>query len=149
MSQPIPDFDTAAEQLRHFITETGHSPGEFLWVSSNDVIALGRRLLVRVPLSDENECSTREAYERGRDVGLGVCLDILCQLQGGYCCKVWFVQNEEESAYRNCSGLKLSIPCDLVEGEPIGAVTVWSTSKWMAKNPGGDLRNYVPGSEGR
>lgn len=107
----------------------------------------GRRVLVRFPLSDENEWVAREAYEQGREVGIGVCLEVVCRLQSGYCCQVWYVK-DQESAYRNCSGLKLSIPFDVVEGEPIGAVTVWQFYAWRARNPEGDIRDLVPGSEG-
>jgi hypothetical protein len=147
MNQPIPNFDTAVEQLRHFLGLASEPVGELLWVSSDDVITLGRRILVRWPLSDENEWLARETFEQGKEIGIGVCLQVVCRLEGGYCCNVWFVKDEEESAYRNCSGLKLSIPCELVEGEPIGAMTVWQFYSWRVRNQG-DIRDFLPWDEG-
>lgn len=143
----IPDFDTALEQFRRFITEVGHAPNELTWVFREDVSTFRRRVLIKVPLPADNEQVARARYEQGRRLGIGVCLDVFCRLGPVLCCTTWFVENLEESARRLCGGLKLSVPspADMVAAHPVRNRLVWAVWSWLdSRSRFNQFKNFLP-----
>jgi hypothetical protein len=145
MILPIPDFDTAIQRLRSFMAQLGHSPGELVWVFREDVSTHKRRVLVKVPLRPGNDRIARDRYERGRNLGIGVCLEVFCRLRQTYCCSCWFVRDPEESARRLCGGLKLSVGFDLPDARAIRSPLVWAVWRWLDARSGfHHFRDFLP-----
>jgi hypothetical protein len=147
MTAPIPDFEAALKQFRHFVADVGHSPRGLLWIFREDVSTYRRRVLIRTPLPADNEQVARTRYEHGHNLGIGVCVNGFCQLGADLCCTTWFVSDLEESARRLCGGLKLSVPApaDLVVARPIRTKLVWAVRRWLdAHSKFHHYRHFLP-----
>lgn len=130
MAETIPEFFIAVEQLREFLSTLGHPPGEFVWIFREDASTFRRRVSIKVPLPATNEQVARGPYERGRELGFGVCLDVFCRLGSAYCCTCWYVRSWQESVERLCRGLKLRVGSDLPDAIPVRSRLVWSYRCW-------------------
>jgi hypothetical protein len=149
MIPSIPDFDAAIQRLRCFMADLGHPPDELVWVFREDVSTHRRRVLVKLPLPPGNGRVARDRYERGRGLGVGVCLDVFCRLGPSYCCTCWFVRDWEESARRLCGGLKLSVSSDLPAARPVRSPLAWAVCRWLDARSGlHHFRNFLPPREG-
>jgi hypothetical protein len=147
MISTIPDFATAVERFRALITQVGHPASELIWVFREDVSTYRRRVLVKVPIPDNNEQVARIRFEQGRSLGIGVCLDVYCRLGTALCCSTWFVEDLEESGRRLCSGLKLCVPApgDLVVARPVRNGFIWRLRSWVDTRSGFDrFKNFLP-----
>jgi hypothetical protein len=147
VSPSIPDFETALEQFRAFIAQVGHTPNGLLWVFREDVSTHRRRILIKVPLPGDNERVAKARYDRGRQLGLGVCLEGFCRLGPALCCTTWYVEDLEESGRRLCRGLKLCVPCpaDLVTAWPVRNRLVWTVRRWLDdRSRFNQVKNLLP-----
>ena len=147
MTSEIPDFRTAVEQFRDFLTQIGHPPDELNWIFREDVSTCRRRVLVRVPLPADNEGIAAARYEQGRAVGVGVCLFVYCRLGTALCCSTWFVKDHQESARRLCGGLKLSapLPANVDVSQPVWDRRTWRAWRRLDRESGlAHFRNFLP-----
>jgi hypothetical protein len=144
---PIPGFEVALDQFRAFISEMGYSANSLVWIFREDVSTNRRRVLIKVPLPHENERVARTRYEQGRALGIGVCLEVFCQLESALCCSTWFVKDLEESTSKLCYGLKLSVPplTDLVIAEPVQNSLDWALrSQLDSRSEFNQFRDFLP-----
>src|SRR5882724_13643360 len=92
MSKNEPDvsgnFDESLALFRQFLENHGY-PQEIVWLTPNDVIATGRRLVyIRIPVPRENERLVRELYKSGMSEGRGVLFETVCAGRCGFLSRV-------------------------------------------------------------
>src|SRR5215207_6044566 len=96
--EALPTFAEATEQLRAFLRSQQLS-AEPLWVFREDVTSYKQRFLVKEPLPPENQGLVELFYERGRQRGYGVRLEVLCVLGKRPCCYIWLPKDRMEAEY--------------------------------------------------
>ena len=126
----MPPFADAVVQFRQFLVSQ-RVPSELLWVFREDVTSRERRILVKEPLPLENERLVASLYERGCQHGLGVQIDAFCLLSSRVCCYIWMPEDESEAEYQMISGLKLSVPTELLQAYSVKSNLMWSVQTWL------------------
>jgi len=110
MNSDLPPFDEAVEQFCSFIKGQGRND-RIVWIFRQDVIEIGRRIFVRLPLSDDEQLVAVK-YQEGVRRGLGVALQVYCWVDDRPLCYIWNPKDQMDAEYRMLSGLKLSVPSD-------------------------------------
>ncbi|MDQ3816427.1 MAG: hypothetical protein M3362_01900 [Acidobacteriota bacterium] len=126
----MPAFGEAVQQFGGFLLIQGLSSG-LLWVFREDVCWRKQRLLVKVPVPEENARYAESLYNAGVNRGLGVRLDVLCLLGSRPCCYIWVPSDEEDASYAMLSGLKLSVPTEPVMARAVSNGSLWRAYKWL------------------
>jgi hypothetical protein len=120
------EFDESLAKFQQFLETNGY-PREVVWVTPDDLIVTGERLIyIRVPVSSKNEVQARTLFEQGTTRQMGVLFDTICV--GGnetFCC-AW-VPPDEDQAERALmpKQLKLSAKVDKVGGTPVRSRLQW------------------------
>lgn len=126
----MPVFSEAAREFSGFLVSQGVS-AELLWVFREDVCWYRQRLLVKVPVPEENTSIVQALYERGVERGLGVRLEVLCVLAGRPCCYIWLPADEEDASYAMLTGLKMGLPIRPIVAQPVNNGLRWRICKWL------------------
>ncbi len=84
----MPAFGEAARRFGEFLLSRRLS-SDLLWVFREGVCRRKQRLLVKVPVPEENAGHAESHYNAGVNRGLSVGLDVLCLLGSRPCCYVW------------------------------------------------------------
>jgi len=129
----FPAFSDAVAHLREFLSAQGHE-GEPRWVFRHDIVELGFRVFVHLPLPDYSQ-QVERLYERGIRYGLGISLQVFCFLDGEPLCYIWLPEDEMDASYRMLSGLKLSIPSGAERRRITGVRSRvrWKWLRWLER----------------
>jgi hypothetical protein len=128
----MPVFGEAVRQFGGFLVSQGLS-SDLLWVFRQDVCWRKQRLLVKLPVPEENTGHAESLYGVGVNRGLGVRLDVLCLLGSRPCCYIWLPPDEEDASYAMLSGLKLSTPTKPVIARAVRSGLLWRAYKWFER----------------
>jgi hypothetical protein len=126
-------FPAAQAHFQAFLAEQG-ADAELVWLFREDVLARGRRLLVRWPVRAGNEQQAEAYYEIGRERGRGVSLEAFCRLPSGVGCYIYVPESELEVEYRLISKVhvKYSVRTPLRPARPVASGLLWSAYAWRA-----------------
>ncbi len=127
----VPDFDTAVERYRAFLSKAKMRT-EIVWVFREDAIANKLRIRLKVPVPAENEPLARRLYSIGQDRGLGICIQTLCLLDCTPCCYIWVPENALDAEHGMLSGLKLSIPDPPIHARAVRSSLRWNLNQYFA-----------------
>lgn len=132
--EDAPIFEAAVERLRRFLSDQGWPP-DLAWRFESDIVR-GRRCEVVVRCRTEAEAilSAKAHYEAGRRHGVGIALEVACDLEGVACATVYWTSDAREAEYRMlpARGLKLSIVTPHRVGSTAGGWRWW-LAKWKAR----------------
>ena len=120
-----PPFDTALDAFLCFLVEQGFSK-ELVWVFREEVTNCRRRYWIRVPVPEMNAVLAQRHFERGRQRGLGVTLELFCRLEGRSACFVWWPEDEEAASYAMQGPLKLKVPTEPIDAVPVRWGWLWA-----------------------
>lgn len=124
------DFDQAIENYTRILAEHDLSP-TLLWVFREDVTVHKRRIYVRWPLPAQNADLAKELYERGRDQGLGLRLDVFCLVDHRPCCYVYVPEDEVDASYAMLSALNMSVPTTPIHAKKVRSPWIWKSLLWL------------------
>ena len=85
----------------------------------DDVVELGRKVFIRLPLRDAADV-VEQRYVEGVNRGLGIDLHASGFLDGHLLCYIWLSKDEEDADYRMLSGLKFSMPAEPERRDIVG-----------------------------
>ncbi len=127
-------FDEAKQVFQNFLSTQGLS-SDLLWVFGEDVIALEKRFLIKVPLPAENECLARVCYDIGRKRDLGLCLHAFCLLDEQPCCYIQLPEDDLDAHYSLMGNhsVKYNVRSNLINAEPIESFLVWQKHRLSEK----------------
>jgi len=127
-------FREAKQDFQNFLSGQGLS-SDLLWVFREDVISLPNRLLIKVPLPENNETLAATCYEIGRERNFGLCLHAFCLLDGRPCCYIQLPKDDLDAQYMllNNENLKYSVWTDLKNAEPIAKSLHWRVYRLTRK----------------
>lgn len=128
----MPTFVNAVGQFRNFLISQQVS-SELLWVFREDVTSRKQRILVKEPLAAENGRLVESLYERGCQRGLGVQLDAVFLLGSRVCCYICLPEDKSDAEHLMISGLKLSVPTDLLHARSVRNNLMWRVQVWLDK----------------
>jgi hypothetical protein len=109
--EETPTFEAACARLTRFLADHGW-PAKITWTAATDILLLpGGKALVRRRSSSSAAESARAYYEEGRAQGVGVALNVSCQLDDAACASIFWTADdtEAESCFMPEQGLKLTI----------------------------------------
>ena len=103
-----------------------------------DITSYKQRLLVKEPLPLRNQGLVELFYERGRQQGFGVRLEVLCVLGNRPCCYIWLPKDRMEAEYALMlfSPLIISAPTELPEARPVTSELKWWVYRWHDEKSG-------------
>jgi len=133
--EETPPFDSAVQQLQHFLAEQGW-PTRLVWRTEPDIVHLpGRDVVVRRRDEREAASAARVHYNEGFRQGVGIALQVPCEVEGAACTTVYWTTDVVEAEYRMLpdDGLKLSVATDHPTGRYVGPLGWWLASqrrKW-------------------
>jgi hypothetical protein len=125
--EDAPPFDEAVSQLRAFLEGQGW-PTEVVWRSRDDIArATNGDIYVRRRAKGRALELARKHYERGRRQGVGVALEVRCQIEGAACASVFWTADPvvAESFMMPDRGLKLSVATTRRGARVVGALMFW------------------------
>jgi hypothetical protein len=136
--EDAPTFDAAVERLRRFLDDQGW-PSTLVWRLQTDIVR-GRHCDVVVRRRSEAAAvsSARAHYETGRRHGVGIALQVACDLEGVACATVYWTTDMTEAEYRMmpARGLKLGIVTPHRRGRAVGRLKWWlAKRKARASSP--------------
>jgi hypothetical protein len=119
--EETPSFDSALERLRAFLTDRGW-PTNLVWRKNIDVARLrGGEIVVRRRSESAATRAANARYELGVRRGVGISLEVLCDLDGAACAIVRWTSEGTENEYYGIApdrGLKLGIVTGTREDAP-------------------------------
>jgi hypothetical protein len=125
--EEAPTFDIAVERLKRFLSDQGW-PSALVWRFETDIVR-GRHCDVVVRRRRETGAlsSARARYERGRRLGVGIALEVACDLEEAACATVYWTTDAREAECRMMPerGLKLSIVTPHRRGTSVGRLRWW------------------------
>ena len=138
--QELPTFGEATEQLRAFLSSQQLS-SEPIWVFREDVTSYKQRILIKEPVPPGNEVLVEMFYERGRQRGYGIRLEVLCVLGRQPCCYIWLPKDRIEAEYALMlfSPLIISAPTELPEAGRVTSKLKWRAYRWHDEKSGRHL----------
>jgi hypothetical protein len=137
-------FAEAIASFRSFVSEQGF-PSDLVWVFREDVLRIGRHLLVRVPVAAENAILARDYFELGRAQGRGVTLMAWCPLEGRSVCSVWVPRDDREASEAlQAPTLKCSAALPSGKAWAIRSRRSWCWLTWWQGRRDQALREYLP-----
>ncbi len=154
-----PSFEDAILEFAGFIRSTTGLEGELLWVFRDDLIQMGTRLRLKIPVPEStNRQSVKAMYERNRAAGLGIAFDCLAHVGPRPCCYIDVPADARDAELRMIPsrGLKLCAP-----KFPPGAEEVTNAVRWLfiraesammpsfTHPPGFAFRRETPGYQGQ
>jgi hypothetical protein len=88
--EEAPQFEVAVERLKHFLRDQGW-PDALVWRAEMDIVC-GRQcdVVVRRRREAEAVSSARARYEEGRRLGVGIALEVACDLEQVACATVYW-----------------------------------------------------------
>lgn len=120
-----PDFDEALRQFQKFVAAHG-APEDIVFVTPEEVILNGRRMIVRLPYIATSLRQAREAYHQAVTQRHGVLLGGLCRVENQLCAYVYGPNCEAEAmVLMYPDGLKLKLPTPLPEGDVVKKSWKW------------------------
>ena len=132
-------FVDAVKQFEEFLKKEGNG-SPILWVSPEDVVATGRRLLyVKTPVPENHVAKVAAVYNQAVAQGLGVRLSTLCHLPDATCCYVWgsYEDHQKEPQAWPVHGLMMSVKQDKIPGKPVKSGLRWAWLNWRYRKEKG------------
>jgi len=127
-------LDSAADRLQRILAEQGQ-PYKIVWKVEDVVVCdSGSGVVGRQGPMPEAAGSACEQYETGREHGVGVALEELCEVQGPGCGATDWTPDAAELEYRLVPehGVKFSIVRPRWQGF-LGGQLRWWQAKWRAR----------------
>jgi len=125
--EEAPQFEVAVERLKRFLSDQGW-PDTLVWRAETDIVR-GRHcdVVVRRRREAEAVSSARARYEEGRRLGVGIALEVACDLEQVACATVYWTTDAKEAEYRMMPerGLKLSIATPHRRAISVGRFRWW------------------------
>jgi len=129
--EETPTFDSAVEGLQRLLAGQGW-PTHIVWRVEGDVVRdPSGEIVVRRRPRDDIAQSARAHYEAGRQQGVGVALDVLCEVDGAACATVYWTTDSTDAQYRMMPdrGLKLCVATPRRRGRAVGVLKWWLTTR--------------------
>ena len=129
--EETPEFDAAVRRLQRFLTDNGW-PSTISWRRTEDVVRLpDGDVVVRRRPSFAAEEFARTYYEDGRQRGLGVALEVPCEVEGAACTTIYWTTDTTEAEYRLMPdhGLKMVIATPHLRARAVGALRWWLAAR--------------------
>ena len=120
-------FDEAVQRLTRFLGDQGW-PMDLAWRFETDIVPDSPgEVVVRRRSKVDSLLASRAHYEAGRRLGVGVALEVACDLEGVACATVYWTTDVKEAEYRMMPehGLKLSVASPHRRGRSVGIVRWW------------------------
>ena len=148
--EETPPFDSAIERLQRFLSEQGW-PTRIVWRLESDVVRVPHAdIVVRRRTSPDATRIARAHYEAGRSQGVGVALEVSCEVDGAACTSIFWTADPTEAEYRMMPerGLKLSVATPHRPGRSVSVLRWWlSTRRARARDK--HLRQAMSGLSNR
>jgi hypothetical protein len=149
--EETPPFDSAVQQLQQFLAQQGW-PTRLVWRTEADVVHLpDRDVVVRRRVEREAASAARVHYDEGFRRGVGIALQVRCEVDGAACTTVYWTTDVVEAEYRMSPdhGLKLSVATKHPTGSCVGPLAWWLASerrkRWDAAFRSASGRAAQPG----
>jgi hypothetical protein len=118
-----PSFDEAVQRFRDFLREQGRAR-DLLWLTSDDVLIVGRACVARIPRESIAIEKARKRYGEGVRRGLGVQILAFCAVGNLLGCQVSYPADRDEAERQLMPpGLKLSLCERLYELKAVGSTS--------------------------
>src|SRR5262245_60003671 len=128
--EETPPFDVAVQRLQQFLSEQGW-PTERVWRTEADVVhPPDGDIVVRRRRGREAAAVSRMHYDEGFQRGVGIALEVPCEVDGAACTTVYWTTDTVDAGYRmlpDC-GLKLSVATAHPVGRSVGTLVWWLVS---------------------
>lgn len=134
----MPAFDDAIGQFLTFLTNQCLSSTVY-WIFREDVTWHSHRFFIKQPLPAENYTLVKTLYERGRNRGLGILIEVFCLIESQPYCYIWLPEDERDAELALVHGLKLSVPVKLMVAQPIYSRMLWQMHKWAGKRASAEV----------
>lgn len=125
--EETPTFDEAVQRLSRFLADQGW-PTDLAWRFETDIVRGPRcGVLVRRRSEAKAALALRAHYEAGRHSGVGIALEVACDLGGVACATVYWTTDLLEAQYRRMPerGLKLGVVSQHRRGHSVGMLRWW------------------------
>lgn len=133
LDAPPASFHDAVARLRSFLRSHGR-PDAIVWITPEDVVAVGKRLHVRVRSPNRRWMDAQVRYELGLDRKMGILLHQVCQAPGLSCCHLYIPKNASDAEQRNlCGGLMLSFSEEVRRANPVISRLYWRWAKMIGR----------------
>jgi len=129
--EETPSFDAATERLQRFLSEQGW-PIRLIWRIEDDIVLLpGSEFVVRRRVEPRAALAARAHYEVGIRQGVGIALEVPCEVDGAACTTVYWTTDGMEAQYRTLPehGLKLSVATAHPAGRSVGTARWWLAAR--------------------
>ena len=130
-AEETPEFEQAVDRLRRFLADQGW-PTTIAWRTETDIVRLPSGDVVVHRRSPSASASrAREHYEEGRRRGVGVALDVSCELGDSACASIFWTTDAREAECRlmPARGLKLVIATPRRRAVSAGLLTWWFAAR--------------------
>jgi hypothetical protein len=127
LMEQTPNFDEAVQRLKRFLADQGW-PTDLAWRFERDIVPGSRcGVVVRRRSEARAALAVRAHYETGCRSGVGIAMEVACDLEGVACTTVYWTTNATEAAYRMMPerGLKLSVATPHRHGHSVGILRWW------------------------
>jgi len=104
------------------------------WVFREDITWYKMRFFVKLPLPAENEIMAARLYERACIKGLGVSMEVFCQIESDPYCYIWLPEDSRQAELALVSGLKLSVPTKVITAQRVFNPLLWWALKKLGKS---------------
>jgi hypothetical protein len=126
MEEP-PPFDVAVQRLQQFLSEQGWPTG-LVWRKGADVVhPPDGDVVVRRRRERAAAAVARKHYDEGFRHGVGIALEVPCEVDGAACATVYWTTDAVEAGYRLLPdhGLKLWVATEHPAGRSVGTLGWW------------------------
>ena len=125
MRGDYPEFEMAERRFRDFLSSQG-LPTIVAWTSSESVVVIGKRFVVRDLSGDVAAAQARREYEAAIDRRIGVVFEAICSVAGRTYARVRVPSSHADAQQRLIAdGLKLSTPNPLRPGRLVASRVSW------------------------
>jgi len=137
-------FHQATEALQEFLLKE-NKPAKLCWLFREDVIQHKHRIFLRWPLLKENPPLAEEAYEAGRNKGLGLALEGFCFDRRHAFCFVLVPDDAYDAGAMMMTALKLSYLTERKAVIKIKSEWLWLLVKRLCfKQTEWDWTDFIP-----